>query len=82
MDWRVMDRCAVRSLPEIIAVLHRALAAEFRNRLLDAETARHELPHAAFTLVGMTLREVSGDGAQQEKGRMGELCPSGASAAS
>jgi len=49
---------------EVSAVVLKALAAEFGDRVLDADTARHGLAHAGFTLIEMHLREVSANGAQ------------------
>jgi hypothetical protein len=40
-------------------VVLKALAVEFEGRVLDADTARHGLAHAAFTLIEMHLREIS-----------------------
>ncbi len=44
---------------EVSAVVLKALAAEFGDRVPDADTARHGLAHAAFTLREMHLREVA-----------------------
>jgi hypothetical protein len=42
----------------VSAVVLKAQAAEFGDRVLDADTARHGLAHAAFMLIEMHLREV------------------------